>query len=116
MAKKRTSVGSMQAVSNNNNKGPSLINENSMSNPAISADQQPTVVPVQQASSGLGAQMKQYLGKCDPSHIPKFPNLDLSLPEVPEECDPNSGPGFEENYKQHCLDIVQAVSELNFSR
>ena len=63
--------------------------------------------------------MKQYINSFDPKCITEFPCLpDLSLLDMPghESGDFNCGPTFELCYKQHCLAVVTAIGELNFSR
>ena len=68
----------------------------------------------EQALLGNGAsqQMKQYLGNYDLHVIPDFPKLEISS----SVCDVDNGPLFENSYKEHCLSVVKAICDLNFTR
>ena len=71
--------------------------------------------------AGTGnSQLKQYINNFDPKCISDFPCLpDLSILVMPGQHDHddfNCGPTFEACYKQHCLTVVTAIGELNFSR
>jgi len=84
-------------------------NNDSMANPAAG----PIV-------AGTGnSQLKQYINNFDPKCISDFPCLpDLSILVMPGQHDHddfNCGPTFEACYKQHCLTVVTAIGELNFS-
>ena len=73
------------------------------------------------AVAGTGnSQLKQYINNFDPKCISDFPCLpDLSILVMPGQHDHddfNCGPTFEACYKQHCLTVVTAIGELNFSR
>ena len=73
------------------------------------------------AVAGTGnSQLKQYINNFDPKCISDFPCLpDLSILVMPghhDHDDFNCGPTFEACYKQHCLTVVTAIGELNFSR
>ena len=70
----------------------------------------------QQALLGNGAsqQMKQYLGNYDLQVVPDFPTLEMSDKSV---CiDVENGLLFESSYKDHCLSVVKAISDLNFTK
>jgi hypothetical protein len=115
VAKKRTSTGPIQRDSTN-----VKVQSNTEATLTTAATTTTTTtttngVTTDQSGLSLGSHMKQYLGKIDADSITDFPILELSLTDIPEDCDPSCGPAFEEHYKQHCLSIVQSVSELNFS-
>ena len=75
---------------------------------------QQNVPTSEQAILGNGAsqQMKQYLGNYDLQGIPDFPTLDLSS----DDYDVDNGQLFENSYQEHCLSVVKAISDLNFTR
>ena len=82
----------------------------SLGNQTNNADQQALL-----GSNGAAAsqQMKQYLGNSDLQVIPDFPKLDMT-----DNCtmDVDNGQLFESSYKEHCLAVVKAVSDLNFTK
>ena len=81
---------------------------------------------------GSNSQMKQYLGPFDSSFIPDFPKLEVTGLKITSfldstfsiielylgttNFDMDNITLFEANYEEHCLEVVNAVSELNFAR
>ena len=107
MAKKRNSTGQALPVGNGNYKGQNGTTEGQ----ATSSENVPPAPGLT-----LGIQLKQYLGKTSIDMIPGFPNLELNTEDLPEDCDPNSGAEFEDCYRKHCLQVLEAVTELNLPR
>ena len=115
-------VQNFKTDSNVINTGGIITTSDSISSATAAAVQPPTsagpgLTPTSSANAGISnnnAQMKQYLNQYDPEKIPEFPNLDLSLLDMPN-CDAELGPTFETCYKQHCLAVVTAIGDLAFS-